>query len=57
MQKCRICNKPIKFIATSSNTSVKCDDKKMQFVTDNGRILEGYLIHVCETEDKEDGSR
>ena len=57
MQKCRKCNKPIKFVATSINTSVMCDAEKLQFVTDNGRILEGYLIHKCETENKENGSR
>jgi hypothetical protein len=57
VQKCKKCGAEIKYIATTSQQSIACNAEKLRFVTDNGRILEGYLIHKCETENKENGSR
>ena len=47
MQKCRICGRNIKYIATSSSESVTCDAEKLRFVTEFGRITYGYLLHDC----------
>ena len=48
MQVCKICGAEIKHIATGIGTSIVCDAEKKSFVTENGRMLFGYLIHKCE---------
>ena len=47
MQICRNCGAEIKHIATGIGTSVACDAEKKSFVTENGRLMYGYLIHNC----------
>lgn len=47
MQICKNCGAEIKHIATAIGTSVPCDAEKLNFITDNGRMLSGYLIHNC----------
>jgi hypothetical protein len=55
VQKCKNCGAAIKYIATTSQQSIACNAEKLRFVTENGRVTYGYLIHVCE--DKENESR
>ena len=58
MQNCKKCGASIKYIATSSGTNVICEAERKNFVTENGRMIYGYLIHICkESENKEDASR
>lgn len=47
MQKCKNCGAEIKYIATTSQESIVCDAEKLRFVTENGRVTFGYLIHNC----------
>ncbi len=55
MQKCKNCGAEIRYIATSSGTSAICEAERKTFVTENGRLTYGYLIHTCkESEKKED---
>lgn len=55
MQRCRNCGKEIRFIATGVNTCVAVDAEKLNFVTENGRITSGYLVHICEKTENENG--
>ena len=47
MQICKNCGANIKHIATGIGTSVTCDAERLSFVTENGRMINGYLIHNC----------
>ena len=47
MQKCKNCGADIKYIATSSQDCIVCESEKLRFVTENGRLTFGYLVHVC----------
>ena len=47
MQICKNCGAEIKHIATGIGTSIPCDAEKLSFITENGRIMFGYLIHNC----------
>jgi len=47
MQICKNCGAEIKHIATAIGTAVACDAEKLTFVTENGRTMNGYLIHNC----------
>lgn len=55
MQKCLICGKDIKYIATGPGKNVACDSERLQFVTENGRQTFGYLIHKCDKAECENG--
>lgn len=55
MQKCQKCGSDIKYIATSPGKSIACDCEKLSFVTDNGRVMFGYLIHKCDKAENENG--
>lgn len=55
MQKCKNCGAEIRYIATSSGACTICEAEKKPFVTENGRMIYGYLIHICKgSEKKED---
>lgn len=47
MQKCKICGADIKYIATNSHDSIVCESERQRFVTENGRLTFGYLVHKC----------
>ena len=47
MQKCNVCGKEIRYIATGLDQSIVCNAEKFDFVTENGRKTSGYLIHNC----------
>ena len=55
MQKCKNCGAEIKYIATTSQESIACDAEKIKFVTENGRVTFGYLIHKCDKAENENG--
>lgn len=50
MQKCEICGKPVRFIANSAVTVVKCEPELKIFYTENGFEKKGYEKHICEVE-------
>lgn len=54
MQKCKNCGAEIKYIATSSGVCTICNAERKPFVTENGRMIYGYLVHFCKKEIKED---
>lgn len=55
MQKCLSCGADIRYIATGPQKSIACDCEKLSFVTDNGRVVSGYLIHNCKKNEDENG--
>ena len=55
MQKCLKCGSDIKYIATGPGKSIACDCEKLSFVTDNCRVMFGYLIHRCDKAENENG--
>ncbi len=55
MQICKQCGKQIKYIATSKNESVTCDDELTIFYTYSGKHFEGFKKHVCK-KDIDNGS-
>ena len=57
MQKCKNCGAEIKYIATTSHESIACDAEKLRFVTENGRLTFGYLIHNCVKAEDKDGKK
>lgn len=58
MQKCKNCGAEIKYIATTSQESIACDAEKLRFVTENGRLTFGYLVHKCKMKvEVEDGKK
>lgn len=58
MQKCKNCGADIRYIATTSQQCIACDAEKLRFVTENGRVCYGYLIHNCKTKTEvEDGKK
>lgn len=59
MQVCLKCGKAVKYIATGFNTAEVCDVERIEIVSETGRILKGYMRHVCATErqDKHNGGK
>mgnify|MGYP000026748277 FL=1 len=53
MQVCLICGKAIKYIATGFKTTEVCDAEKIEFVSEGGHILKGYMRHVCTPREQE----
>ena len=54
MQKCKICGAEIRYMATSTGVCTICEAERKPFVTENGRMLYGYLIHICKEPEKKD---
>lgn len=50
MQRCLTCGKIVKYIATGFKTATACEAEKIEIVLEGGRILKGYMRHVCEVE-------
>lgn len=50
MQVCLICGKAIKYIATGFKTTEVCNAEKIEFISEGGHILKGYMRHVCAKE-------
>lgn len=53
MQKCRLCNKEVVFIATNKHEVVKCDLNPIEVYTQMGRKFLAYQKHKCEVQENE----
>lgn len=51
MQQCPTCNKEIKYIALSYDRSAICEVEKKEIITENGKIFQGYLRHICNNDE------
>lgn len=47
MQKCQNCGAEVKYIAGGFQKVYICDPTRVSAVTDNGRLFQGYILHVC----------
>lgn len=44
---CPKCGKAVKYIASSFQNIFMCELEKQSLITESGRMVSGYLAHVC----------